>query len=156
LPSLYICSGGQTGIDRASLDIAFELGLLSGGWAPKEKRCEDGTIPKRYFFLETNTSNYKERTFLNIIESSATLIFLPKDPTKCKGTFLTIKYVKENNKPYFISNIKNPNYKEILVWLKSIEPKILNIAGPRESNYPGIYKEGINVISKIIKSYIKE
>lgn len=154
MPSLYICSGGQTGIDHSALDVALELGLFCGGWAPKGKRCENGIISDTYIFIETKSTNYKERTFLNVLESSATLIFLPENSIKCIGTFLTIKFVKENNKPYYISNIKNPNYKDILFWLNSIEPEILNIAGPRESKFPGIYKEGKYVISKIIKSYI--
>ena len=30
-----IVCGGQTGVDRAALDIAIELGLEYGGWCPK-------------------------------------------------------------------------------------------------------------------------
>ena len=29
-----IVSGGQTGVDRAALDVALELGAPCGGWCP--------------------------------------------------------------------------------------------------------------------------
>lgn len=43
-----IISGGQTGVDRAALDVALALGLDVGGWCPKGRRAEDGRIPDRY------------------------------------------------------------------------------------------------------------
>jgi len=36
-----IVSGGQTGVDRADLDVALELGLPCGGWCPKGRMAED-------------------------------------------------------------------------------------------------------------------
>ena len=29
-----ILSGGQTGVDRAALEVGLALGLISGGWRP--------------------------------------------------------------------------------------------------------------------------
>lgn len=37
-----IISGGQTGADRAGLDIAMELNIHVGGWCPKGRKSEDG------------------------------------------------------------------------------------------------------------------
>ena len=48
-----IGSGGQTGVDRAALDVALALGLPSGGWCPRGRRAEDGIIPDRYPLRET-------------------------------------------------------------------------------------------------------
>ncbi len=52
-----IISGGQTGVDRAALDAALELGIPCGGWCPKGRKAEDGPIvwgilafPKGLFF----------------------------------------------------------------------------------------------------------
>ena len=39
-----IISGGQTGVDRAALDVALELGLPCGGWCPKGRRAEEGPV----------------------------------------------------------------------------------------------------------------
>ena len=33
-----IISGGQTGVDRAALDVALELKILCGGWCPKGRK----------------------------------------------------------------------------------------------------------------------
>jgi hypothetical protein len=48
-----LLSGGQTGVDRAGLHVALELGIPSGGWCPKGRKAEDGTIPARYPLAET-------------------------------------------------------------------------------------------------------
>jgi hypothetical protein len=53
-----IISGGQTGVDRAALDVALELGLACGGWCPKGRRAEDGPIPERYPLTETTSPRY--------------------------------------------------------------------------------------------------
>ena len=42
---LTIVSGGQTGVDRAALDVAIELGIPYRGWCPKGGWAEDSTKP---------------------------------------------------------------------------------------------------------------
>ena len=59
-------SGGQTGVDRAALDAAMELGIPCGGWCPKGRRAEDGRIPDRYPLQETSSSDYPLRTEMNV------------------------------------------------------------------------------------------
>ena len=39
---MRIVSGGQTGVDRAALDVALELGLVREGWCPAGRAAEDG------------------------------------------------------------------------------------------------------------------
>jgi hypothetical protein len=36
-----VVSGGQTGADRAALDLAIERGIPHGGWCPKGRLAED-------------------------------------------------------------------------------------------------------------------
>ena len=43
-----IVSGGQTGADRAALDVALLIGLECGGWVPKGRLAEDGPIAATY------------------------------------------------------------------------------------------------------------
>ena len=61
-----IISGGQTGVDRAALDVGLKLGIPIGGYCPKGRRSEDGTIPAQYPMTETSTSNYGIRTEGNV------------------------------------------------------------------------------------------
>jgi hypothetical protein len=53
-----IVSGGQTGVDRAVLNVARVLGLERGGWCPRGRLAEDGRIPDEYPLRETETSDY--------------------------------------------------------------------------------------------------
>ncbi len=69
-----IISGGQTGADMAALDVAIELGIPHGGWIPKGRKAEDGTLSDKYLLQETKTINYPQRTELNIVDSDGTLI----------------------------------------------------------------------------------
>lgn len=43
-----LISGGQTGVDRAAIDVGLALGLAVGGWCPKGRRAENGVIPDCY------------------------------------------------------------------------------------------------------------
>jgi len=51
-----IISGGQTGADQAGLDAAIEYGLPHGGWIPKGRLTESGTLPERYKLTEMPTT----------------------------------------------------------------------------------------------------
>ena len=151
---LFICSGGQTGIDRAALDCAEEMNIISGGWCPLGRRSEDGIIPPEYLMIETSSPYYWKRTWLNVIQSDATLIIKPQDATNSRGTLLTIKYARKALKPLKIFVLNKTRNDEIVQWLDQIQPEILNIAGPRESNYPGIYKHGKKILRQIFKAYL--
>jgi len=69
-----IISGGQTGADRAALDAAIGLDIPHGGWIPKGRKTEDGTLPDRYDLQEMRTASYPKRTERNIVDSDGTLI----------------------------------------------------------------------------------
>ncbi len=71
-----VISGGQTGVDRAALDAAVELGIAIGGWLPKGRRTEDGPLDAKYPLLEMATSDYPSRTRQNTIDSDTTLILV--------------------------------------------------------------------------------
>ena len=43
-----LISGGQTGADRAGLDVAIRHGFPHGGWCPKGRKAEDGPIGGQY------------------------------------------------------------------------------------------------------------
>ncbi len=127
-----IISGGQTGVDRAALDVALELGIPCGGWCPLGRRSEDGIIPERYSLQEAPTSNYADRTALNVRDSDGTLI-LAKTPLR-GGTALTQKMADRYCRPSLIVDPRDAKSAAIaLEWLKTNSIKVLNIAGPREN-----------------------
>ncbi len=76
-----IISGGQTGADRAALDVAIKLDLPHGGWIPKGRKAEDGPLTDKYQLQEMSTASYSKRTEQNVIDSDGTLIICRGKPT---------------------------------------------------------------------------
>ncbi len=144
-----IVSGGQSGVDRAALDVAIALCIAHGGWCPKGRLAEDGPIAAHYQLVETISAEYNERTCLNIRDSDATLILLTSDEIR-DGTLLTIDEARSKGKPYLLVNLTDAvNSHEVTAWLQISGIKILNIAGPRESNAPGVYAKSYAFLSQL-------
>ena len=145
-----IVSGGQTGVDRAALDVALKLGIACGGWVPKGRRAEDGPIPSMYPLTETKSSAYEVRTRENVKDSDATLILTRGEPSG--GTRFTLETASELAKPYHIVDLKRTHSPlTALRWLESKRPKVLNVAGPRESGAPGVYDEAVTFLSHLMQ-----
>lgn len=137
---MIILSGGQTGVDRAALDYAIDNNVFCGGWCPKGRMAEDGTIPAKYPLQEAAIKSYSWRTELNVRDSDATLVLYAGDIKN--GTELTIKMAEKMNKPLFLINMEIVDLgleEKFNNWLAEYGVEILNIAGPRESSNPGIY-----------------
>jgi hypothetical protein len=78
-----IISGGQTGADRAALDVALKFDIPHGGWIPKGRKAEDGPLPEQYQLQEMPTASYPKRTEQNVIDSDGTLIISRGKLTGC-------------------------------------------------------------------------
>ena len=144
-----ISSGGQTGVDRAALDLAMSMGKNIEGWCPKNRLAEDGPLPTYYPLKETESDQVEVRTEKNVNETEATLI-LAYGQNYDKGTLYTITQCRKYNKPILEldlsmkSSVQGSHFSE---WISKHEIQILNIAGPRESSSPGIYKAAYNLLS---------
>ena len=92
-----IISGGQSGADRAALDVALALGIPVGGWCPAGRLAEDGVIPAHYPLTETKSSIHSVRTRRNVREADGTLVFNLGELDG--GTLLTVNYARERGKP---------------------------------------------------------
>jgi putative molybdenum carrier protein len=144
-----IVSGGQTGVDRAALDVALALEVPCGGWCPRERRAEDGPIPDRYPLTETPTASYPERTESNVRDSDGTLILTEGPPHG--GTALTIELAGRLNKPYLVVDLTTcPAADTVQAWLRSHRIGVLNVAGPREGERPGIYTRAAGFLRQVL------
>ncbi|HNR32968.1 MAG TPA: putative molybdenum carrier protein [Candidatus Hydrogenedentes bacterium] len=131
-------SGGQTGVDRAALDVAMRLGILCGGWCPKGRLAEDGPIPFSYPLRETPTSDYADRTLWNVRDTDGTLILTHGEPMG--GTALTRVFALKEQKPHLVVDLAaEPRVETVRAWLRAHAVRVLNVAGPRTSTIPGIY-----------------
>lgn len=134
-----IISGGQTGADRAGLDVALVHDFPHGGWCPKGRKAEDGPIDAKYELTETPSVNYLQRTEWNVRDTDGTIVFtIAKEITG--GSLRTVEFARKHNKPYHHVSKGDLNGPESNVreFIKQHDIKLLNIAGSRESKEPGI------------------
>jgi hypothetical protein len=106
-----IVSGGQTGVDRAALDVALDL-------------------------RETASPEYPMRTERNVRDSDATLLL--HDGRKGRGTALTARCAQRLRRPLREVDLRRPSVTAVREWLAAGRFRTLNVAGPRESESPGI------------------
>jgi hypothetical protein len=145
-----IVSGGQTGVDRAALDVAIRLGIPCGGWVPRGRRAEDGPLPGHYPMQETNSRVYASRTQRNVEDSDATLILCRSRPSG--GTAYTAACATALGRPHQVVDLQSaPVPADIRKWLCDNRVSVLNVAGPRESTSPGIYGEAATFLDAVLR-----
>ncbi|MBF0179918.1 MAG: putative molybdenum carrier protein [Magnetococcales bacterium] len=148
-----IVSGGQTGVDRAALDFAQAHNLPAGGWCPKGRRADDGAIPAGYPLRETSTSDYRQRTLKNVLESDGTLIL--HHGTLHGGTLLTLRMARSLNKPHRAFNLRgNVDLSAVRDWLEQSRIDTLNVAGPRERGFPGIHDHAKEFLAALFRGEV--
>lgn len=147
-----IISGGQTGADIAGVDAAIESGVPYGGWLPKGRKSEIGTVPERYTrFKVMPRGGYPMRTEKNVIESDGTIIFTLGKLSG--GSSLTKKFAVKHAKPWLhidLNKESNPVAK-IKNWVVEWDIKTLNVAGKSASKAPAIYDRVKGIIYDLIK-----
>lgn len=136
-----IVSGGQSGVDRAALDVAIALGVPYGGWCPADGVAEDLLLPPgllaSYPHLRAApTHDPAERTRLNVRDSTATLVISPPSLI-AGGTLLTVDEATRLGRPCLVTT-GPPEH--VLAWVDTLaSPCVLNVAGPRASEWPEAY-----------------
>jgi len=146
---MKVVSGGQTGVDRGALDAAIKLGIAHGGWCPRGRLAEDGQIPDRYELSETDSPNYAVRTERNVLDSDATLILCRGRPTG--GTELTLRLAQQHGKPHRVVDLDDPPAPaEVRRWLEDERVAVLNVAGPRQSQSPGIGEQTTKFVCELL------
>jgi hypothetical protein len=145
-----IISGGQTGADRAALDVAIELGIPHGGWCPKGRRAEDGVIPDCYQLQETDSPEYDVRTEANVLASDLTLIFSRGPLTG--GSLLTEQLAGQHGKPCVHMDLSEESLDSVADWFETFtfpSEVVLNVAGPRASSDSEIYHQVCCVLREL-------
>lgn len=147
-----IISGGQTGADRAALDVAIELGIDYGGRCPAGGWAEDFPEPPGLlaFYPRLTPTAEREpgvRTRLNVRDSDATLVVWDGQ-TPSPGTQLTIETARDLGRPLLVTP---GDTEDTLAWLATLGGAVvLNVAGPRESNCPGTYARTARLLGEAL------
>ena len=172
---MKIISGGQTGVDRAALDVALRHGIDCDGWCPAGRLDEFGRIPDKYPLNELNQESkeggpldrpggletaapwekrgiFAERTLANVTDSDGTIIIY-SDQLR-GGTEYTVECCKQLQRAHQLVDASNISAeaaaKLIADFVRKHEIAILNVAGPRQSEWP----EGYDYASRALEGFL--
>jgi hypothetical protein len=156
---LKIISGGQTGVDRAALDVALKHRIKCGGWCPAGRLDENGKIPDRYPLKELKKGGNEERTLQNVRDSDGTIVIYFHELEG--GTAYTIGCCIEDRQPHRLIDAAKYSPEDaatlMVAFVVDHEIETLNVAGPRESEWKGAYNyafRAMDVLLSRLKRYI--
>jgi hypothetical protein len=150
-----ILSGGQTGVDRAALDLAVSKGIAYGGWCPRGGWAEDlprppGVLAAYPCLTETPSDDPRQRTEWNVRDSGATLV-ISVSGAESAGTELTRTIASEMERPLLVVPGAPGDGAAIRDFVAGLEDELtLNVAGPRESEAPGAYEAATALLSQVL------
>jgi Circularly permutated YpsA SLOG family len=158
---MKLMSGGQTGVDRAVLDVAIERGLDYGGWCPKGGWAEDfpkppGLLANYPQLQETPLADPVQRTEWNVRDADACVILVGAGGVDVSaGTALAQEAAHRYRKPLLVVNLaETDTLNRAALWLRVQQARHANlklaIGGPRESEAPGIYARAAVLIRALI------
>src|SRR5262245_48658602 len=134
-----IISDGQTGADMGGLLAARELGIETGDIAPKGWLTENGpkeVLLRSFGLSECEKEGFPARTQRNVADSSGTLLVSEYETNRSR---LTFEVATQLSKPLFLVAFgKFGNVQDFRRWLEEHQIQVLNVAGNRESQSPGI------------------
>jgi Circularly permutated YpsA SLOG family len=146
-----VVSGGQTGADRAALDAALAVGMPYGGWCPAGGVAEDGPgLLDRYPSLEeTPSDDPDQRTVRNVRDSDATLVLSLGPVDRSPGTARTVAEAERLGRPVLLTHPSE--VEQVRSWLHALpEGCVLNVAGPRESEEPGLHDAAYALLVELL------
>ena len=151
---MKIISGGQTGVDRAALDVAMNHHIECGGWCPTGRVDERGRIPDRYPVEELPNGGFSERTAANVRDSDATVIFHCGELRG--GTEYSVQCCSDYKRPRLLldAQIIAPQEagKVIKYFVEKVKIETLNVAGPRQSGWPEGYDYAFAALEKFLEA----
>jgi hypothetical protein len=184
---LKIISGGQTGVDRAALDVALKHGIACGGWCPDGRLDEFGRISDRYPLKELKPENkegrsldcpgglaafaeatapretaapwqqrgiFAERTLANVRDSDGTIIIYSGQARG--GTEYTIECCKQLQRPHQLIDASKISAavaaKLVADFIRENRIEILNVAGPRQSEWLEGYDYTVRALDRPLNS----
>jgi hypothetical protein len=159
---VIIWSGGQTGVDRAALDVALDRNIDYGGWCPKDGWAEDlpeppGVLAGYPKLKPTPLADPAQRTEWNVRDADACLIVIASAGVEASpGTALAQDLAHHYRKPLLVADPSDPQTpRQAALWLRVQRQRCgaslkLAIGGPRESEVPGIYRAAKEFIGRLL------
>jgi hypothetical protein len=147
-----IISGGQTGVDRAALDVAISEGIDIGGSCPAGREADDGPIPEKYLLQETADTDPFVRTENNVRDSDGSLL-LYRDKLH-GGTAYAMEMARQLGRPVKAVDVSAPpSVADVADWIEQNRLHVLHIGGQRENSSPGIYQQASAFIKDVLDAF---
>jgi Circularly permutated YpsA SLOG family len=159
---MKLLCGGQSGVDRAVLDVALARGIDYGGWCPQGGWAEDfpeppGLLVKYPKLQETPLADPAQRTEWNVRDADASLILVDAGGVDASaGTALARDLAHRHRKPVLLVDLSDDDgLDRARLWLRLQQAKhggglALAVGGPRESEAPGIYARAKSFIEALL------
>ena len=151
---MKIISGGQTGVDRAALDVALKHRIECGGWCPAGRLDEFGRIPDQYPLQELDGGGFTERTLQNVKDSNGTIIIYASKLSG--GTEQTVRFCVQQQRPYELIDASKVSSDDAARLISDFVHKhkidTLNVAGPRQSEWPKGYDYAVRALETFLNS----
>lgn len=170
-----VVSGMQTGMDQIGLEVARELGITTGGIAPRGWITEDGVsqnVGQMYGLTEdtkvapeaSNSDKYVSRTEQNAMSADGTIYFAV-DASKSAGIHATRRGAQKGKKAGYMLVLeakdtldKKAAVNRVVEYLKRNNINTLNIAGSRRSamnavaaQYPNLAEDFADILRAALK-----
>ncbi|MGD2271689.1 MAG: putative molybdenum carrier protein [Desulfobacterales bacterium] len=147
-----IISGGQSGVERAALDLAIKLDIPHGGWITRGRLTQDGVLPDTYKLNELPSASHSEQIAKNVMQADGTVIFTRGWPPDLKRTIIDL--VETLKHPYLIVDLDQSRSlkaaTQLAAWIQEQGIEILHVTGSRTSRDPGSYQDAINLLEGIV------
>ncbi|MDH5731178.1 MAG: putative molybdenum carrier protein [Gammaproteobacteria bacterium] len=149
-----VISGGQTGADIGSLVGARRVGITTGGYCPNGFKTEKGSQPVLADFglIEHESSDYAPRTIANVKLADVTIVF--NTNAHSPGTEKTLSACTHHGKPHLSIDPYQANAEnKVVAFISQHQPAIINIAGHRESQSPGMAARVAGIVERVLKRF---
>lgn len=155
---LTIVSGGQTGVDRAALDVAIELGFSIAAGA------REAASPRTCFILQAcspsilvcgrRPTSIRASAPWNVRDSDRLMVLVDSAVLSAsKGTVFAVGCARALAKPHVLVDLDAPHAtaRALAFLSEGPGPLALCIGGPRESEAPGIYAKARDTLCAVLK-----
>lgn len=154
-----VISGGQTGPDRAALEAAIATGTPYCGWCPKGGWAEDcpeppGVLARYPHLRETPSRRPEQRTDWNVRDAAALLVLVGQGGLAVSaGTRRAVRHAETLGKPVAVIAVTERDaVSRAPDFLSRFAGQAVCIAGPRESEEPGLQGAAARVLEPALSS----
>src|SRR5437899_11277977 len=106
--------------------------MPAGGWCPKGRKAEDGSLASRYPLTETPSEQYWQRAEWNVRDSDGTLVLTHGAPAE--GTAFTIEIARKSGKPCLVVDLSEEASEAVVqAGADGDKGRVVKRGGPREA-----------------------